>query len=69
MLTSLHAEENGMTSEWSGDDRTLNEIQVGEDKSDLPAPFGPITPTIPALGKLNSRLSIKRRSPKAFLTP
>mmetsp|Transcript_20759 Transcript_20759/g.44490 ORF Transcript_20759/g.44490 Transcript_20759/m.44490 type:complete len:201 (-) Transcript_20759:168-770(-) len=35
----------------------------------LPAPFGPITPTIPALGKLNSKPSISRRSPNAFRTP
>ena len=35
----------------------------------LPAPFGPITPTIPAGGSENSRFSNSRRSPKPFATP
>ena len=35
----------------------------------LPAPFGPITPTMPAGGSENSRFSNSRRSPNAFETP
>src|SRR3954449_9941730 len=35
----------------------------------LPAPFGPITPTIPAGGSENVRSSKSRRSPKPFDTP
>ncbi len=34
----------------------------------LPAPFGPITPTIPAGGSENSRSSKSSRSPKPFET-
>jgi hypothetical protein len=35
---------------------------------DLPAPFGPMMPTIAPGGTVNDRLSISRRSPKAFET-
>ena len=35
----------------------------------LPAPFGPITPTMPAGGSENSRFSNSSRSPNAFETP
>ena len=35
----------------------------------LPAPFGPIIPTIPACGKLNSKFSYNSLSPKALETP
>ena len=35
----------------------------------LPAPFGPITPTMPPGGSENDRSSTSRRSPKPFATP
>ena len=35
-------------------------------KVDLPAPFGPITPTIPPGGKLKDKSSINKLSPNAF---
>ncbi|MNS84660.1 hypothetical protein D3C72_1184930 [compost metagenome] len=35
---------------------------------DLPAPFGPIIPTIPACGKVKFKLSYNNFSPKAFAT-
>ena len=35
----------------------------------LPAPLGPIIPTIPACGKLNSKFSYNNLSPKALETP
>ena len=35
----------------------------------LPAPFGPITPTMPAGGSENVRFSMRSRSPKPFVTP
>jgi hypothetical protein len=35
---------------------------------DLPAPFGPIIPTIPACGKVKFKLSYNNLSPKAFAT-
>src|ERR1043166_4916661 len=35
----------------------------------LPAPFGPITPTMPPGGSLKVRSSISRLSPKPFLSP
>ena len=33
---------------------------------DLPAPFGPIIPTIPACGKVKFKLSYNNLSPNAF---
>ena len=36
---------------------------------DLPAPLGPMMPTMAPAGILKFRLSIKRRSPKDLLTP
>src|SRR3972149_2902243 len=35
----------------------------------LPAPFGPMMPTMPPRGRLNDRLSISSRSPKLLLRP
>ena len=35
----------------------------------LPAPLGPITPTMPAGGSENDRSSISRRSPKPLRSP
>ena len=35
----------------------------------LPAPFGPITPTMPPGGSLKVRLSISRLSPKPLVSP
>ncbi len=36
---------------------------------DLPAPFGPITPTMPPGGMVKSRFSISSLSPIAFFRP
>ena len=35
----------------------------------LPAPFGPMMPTMPPGGSLNVRSSIRRLSPKALVRP
>ena len=42
---------------------------ISLNKVDLPAPFGPMMPTIAPAGMLKLRLSISTRSPKDLLTP
>ena len=70
MITGQESADSGTLTVGSTDSPSRSEPPSGYSSPTimrnnvvLPAPLGPITPTIPAGGSVNERSSIRRRSP------